>query len=293
MLNMKSERKSHEEFIKKVSQSNTYYNKGEFKIISKYQSANLPIFCRNKYGECKVVAGSLYKGYNLSIKTAIDKTSYFINQAKEIHGEGYDYSKTNYIDSKTKVTIVCKIHGDFDIQPSSHLQGVKCAYCKRRGKGTTQHFIESAIKIHGYSYSYSDVNYQSAKSKVVIICNKHGKFKQTPDNHLKGKGCRKCASFGFDFDKKAILYLIKYQNTYKLGITNRTIKQRYRKKYNQLEVIGIWKFNSGKEAYILEQNIINKAKRFKITDVNTLTNTKSKELFNTNIINIIERYVSQ
>ena len=54
-------------------------------------------------------------------------------------------------------------------------------------------FIEKAIKIHGKKYDYSLVEYINAKTKVKIICSKHGIFEQTPDNHLQGKGCKKCA----------------------------------------------------------------------------------------------------
>jgi len=56
-------------------------------------------------------------------------------------------------------------------------------------------FIKKAKKIHGEKYDYSlldnNVNY---KSKIVIICKKHDlEFKQNPNNHLRGKGCKICA----------------------------------------------------------------------------------------------------
>ena len=54
-------------------------------------------------------------------------------------------------------------------------------------------FAEKAKKVHSDKYDYSLVEYKSAKTKVKIICNKHGVFEQTPSNHLSGKGCRFCA----------------------------------------------------------------------------------------------------
>lgn len=37
----------------------------------------------------------------------------FINKAREKHGNKYDYSKVEYTDIKTKVCIICPIHGEF------------------------------------------------------------------------------------------------------------------------------------------------------------------------------------
>lgn len=59
----------------------------------------------------------------------------------------------------------------------------------------TQAFIEKAICKFGNKFVYSEVKYISAKTKVKIICPKHGIFYQTPDKHLNSKyGCPLCAS---------------------------------------------------------------------------------------------------
>ena len=57
---------------------------------------------------------------------------------------------------------------------------------------TTQLFIEKARKVHGSKYDYSKVEYVRSSDKIIIICPKHGEFKQSPGNHLAGKGCKKC-----------------------------------------------------------------------------------------------------
>jgi len=59
---------------------------------------------------------------------------------------------------------------------------------------TTEQFIQKAIKIHGEKYNYSKVIYTTSRSPVIIICPVHGKFKQIPNNHLNGGGCKKCAT---------------------------------------------------------------------------------------------------
>ena len=41
---------------------------------------------------------------------------------------------------------------------------------------------------------YSKVKYTQAKDKVCIICPKHGEFFQSPDLHMRGRGCPLCAN---------------------------------------------------------------------------------------------------
>lgn len=61
-----------------------------------------------------------------------------------------------------------------------------------RVKRTREKFIEDSIKIHGDKYDYSKVDYVNNKTKVCIICKKHGEFWQEAGGHLKGYGCREC-----------------------------------------------------------------------------------------------------
>ena len=50
-------------------------------------------------------------------------TEQFLNKAKEIHNDKYDYSKVIYVTTKIKVTIICPIHGEFEQRPSAHMFG--------------------------------------------------------------------------------------------------------------------------------------------------------------------------
>jgi hypothetical protein len=121
----------------------------------------------------------------------------FIRRAREIHGDKYDYSKVEYINSQTKVCIICPIHGEFWQLPTHHLMGHGCRKCgdERRGKNrikSTEEFIRNAKKIHGDKYDYSKVEYVSCHTPVTILCKKHGEFKQKPSDHLNGNGCPLC-----------------------------------------------------------------------------------------------------
>lgn len=118
----------------------------------------------------------------------------FIERAKSIHGNRFDYSLTKYKNNKTKVTIICKTHGKFDQFPNSHLKGNGCPKCHLDStRKTTDEFINQAIEIHGNKYDYSKSIYLGALHKVTIICPKHGEFSQIASDHINGKkGCLKC-----------------------------------------------------------------------------------------------------
>ena len=57
-----------------------------------------------------------------------------------------------------------------------------------------EEFIHKANQVHNFKYDYSKVNYINSLNKVTIICPIHGEFEQTPQNHLRGRGCKKCAN---------------------------------------------------------------------------------------------------
>ena len=120
-------------------------------------------------------------------------TNEFIEKAKNVHGDKYDYSKVEYKNAITKVCIICPKHGEFWQTPAEHLSGYGCKYCGGTNKLTIEQFIDKARKIHGDKYDYSKVEYINNKTKVCIICPKHGEFWQAPNYHLSGQGCKKCS----------------------------------------------------------------------------------------------------
>ncbi|MFM0192131.1 hypothetical protein PQQ65_03485 [Paraburkholderia strydomiana] len=120
-------------------------------------------------------------------------TAIFIDQARKVHGERYDYSRTEYKGVKDKVTIGCKVHGFFETPPWTHLRGSHCIQCAGKAKGTTESFIAEARTIHGDRYDYSRVDYKGRLRKVCIICREHGEFWQAPSNHVhRASNCPTC-----------------------------------------------------------------------------------------------------
>lgn len=120
-------------------------------------------------------------------------TEQFIASAREKHGDRYDYSKVMYNGNRSRITITCKIHGDFIQMPHSHLLGHGCKKCSNRYRYTTAEFITKSREIHGDAFDYSKSIYIDAISKLVITCPIHGDFEQSPNAHFSGKGCSACS----------------------------------------------------------------------------------------------------
>lgn len=159
-------------------------------------------------------------------------TEEFVKKAKEVHGDKYDYSKSEYVNMHTPICIVCKEHGEFWRRPQEHLKGYGCHVCAlldpkgRVGKITTEDFIFVSKKVHNNKYDYSKSKYVSAKSLVCIICPKHGEFWQQAFIHMRGCGCPRCKrSLGEEKTKKYLTENnIRFIEQYKIKNDNEICK---------------------------------------------------------------------
>ena len=140
----------------------------------------------------------------------------FIEKAREVHGDEYDYSKVEYINYQTKVCIICPIHGEFWMTPNNHLNSTrphKCPKCQHKSDvSSMEEFLSVSRATHNNKYDYSKVKYINNHTKVCIICPTHGEFWQMPSKHLCGQGCPKCVSSSLEnqlivlFDNEKINY---------------------------------------------------------------------------------------
>lgn len=127
---------------------------------------------------------------NRGLKDTFDQ---FLEKAKKIHGNKYNYSKTTYVNQNTKICIICPEHGEFWMTPSAHINKQKQGCPKCAGKyRSTETIISEFNKIHCGKYDYSKVIFRKMHEKVCIICPEHGEFYQTPSKHINGQGCPKC-----------------------------------------------------------------------------------------------------
>ena len=177
----------------------------------------------------------------------------FVQKAQETHGNRYDYSLVEYKNSYTKIKIICPDHGVFEQTPAHHINGSVCQICsyesiaKNRVTKAASEFVSKSREIHGDKYIYDLVEYKNNSTKIKIVCPEHGIFEQIPNSHLSGQGCAKCAlsekgwtrsKFKDKCDKNnnglGILYVLECFNDsesfIKIGITSRSIKERYHSK---------------------------------------------------------------
>lgn len=144
--------------------------------------------------------------------------SEFIHDANIKHNFKYNYDNINYINTHNKIEIICGIdgHGMFLQTPHDHLRGNGCPVCNLHKLKTNEQFIKDANITHQNKYDYSKTNYINVKLKIDIICpiTNHGLFSQTPNSHLRGAGCPKCAG-KLSFEEFETLAYYKHKNKYK------------------------------------------------------------------------------
>ncbi len=121
----------------------------------------------------------------------------FISRARHVHGDRYDYCRSRYSGSKSRLLVVCETHGPFGQTPSDHLSGKGCVQCKNDATGKRLRksfgwFVDRAREIHGNRFTYSADDYSTTRQKVKITCQKHGLFCARVNDHLNGSGCPAC-----------------------------------------------------------------------------------------------------
>lgn len=263
-----SKRKTLNEFIKdciavhgdKYDYSNTVYinNCTKVEIICEIHGSFFmyPTVHINKKSGCTRCSGKAKK-----------TTLQFINESKEIHGDKFSYINTNYTNNSTKVDIVCNTcNSTFTQLPTMHLQGQGCPSCYGNKKIDSFTFYRKCKEIHNEKYEYLN-DFTGYKNIVTVVCKKHGNFKQLARSHYNGHGCPSCGEFSFKPYKKAFFYVQEISDkndeliSYKIGITNRTPKQRLSQQtaLNNFKQKVIFSFStSGYNALMLEKHILDK-----------------------------------
>lgn len=208
-------KKTTEEFIeeaRRVHGDRYDYSEAVYSVASE----KVTILCK-KHGPFRQSARkhTLGRGCPKCGRESVDKSlskrsskaaSEFVAKSISVHGDRYDYSCSLYSNIKSKVKIVCRIHGLFEMLPNNHIvhrQG--CPACGKESraainlkKAIDKHkaFASKARAVHGNTYDYAKVVYKNSTSKVTITCSKHGDFDQLPGSHLRGIGCPACGLEG-------------------------------------------------------------------------------------------------
>ena len=242
-----------EQFIQKAREVNG--DRYDYSLVDYINSStNVKIICP-EHGEFEQVPNNHLRRVTGCKKCSLYKRTrtaeQFIEKAREVHGDKYDYSMVEYIRSSTKVKIICPQHGEFEQTPKNHLQGhAGCIKCSRKVINKEQ-FVERARKVHGDKYDYSMVEYLEMLNNIKVICPQHGEFEQRAFLHLKGQGCNDCAQYSNwynrakrskSFDSFKAYFVKCYDNNqvfYKIGVTYRELRLRLREIPYKYEIINV------------------------------------------------------
>ena len=122
----------------------------------------------------------------------------FIEKAKLIYKDQYDYSKVKYISSDIPVEIICPKHGSFLVTPHKFLRNELFSICPKCAEEIKlqklwDSYLERFKEKYGNKYDYSESIFLGSKVPIKIRCTVHNEiFYQLPYRHLRSEGCKKC-----------------------------------------------------------------------------------------------------
>jgi len=284
-----------DEFIDRaVFKHGTKYNYSNVNYIN--SNTKVQIFCekhnnifeQTPIGHFRGSGCVLCEKENVTLRSRIKGKLKFLKESKKLHGGKYNYNMMSYKTIDDKVKIYCKKHKlYFEQIPYNHMNGSNCNICVNedsilRQSHNTSIFVQRATLLNKTKYLYHDVNYVTALTKVKIFCTTCGvSFLQKPAEHLDGHGCASCSFGGFKFNKPAVLYYLSILGgiAYKVGITNRSVKDRFTHlDSTKIKILQTISYINGKEAYLAEQTILKEFEYAKYMGVDLLSSGNS-ELF--------------
>jgi len=183
----------------------------------------------DKHLDKRNVRGCPKCGNELSAEAKCDTTESFIQKARSIHGDKFDYSMVVYVNSTTSVKIKCSTHGIQIQRPYYHINGIHgCASCANEVIGDKMRvpvevFLKKCRERFGDRFDYSECGYVDMTTKFKPRCVKHDRiFETLPHGHLRAEtgGCSSCCTIGAS--KKQLEWLQYEQNKIEHYIQNHT-----------------------------------------------------------------------
>ena len=138
------------------------------KVVYKAMKVPITLVCHEKdvngveHGEFSMRPDNIFSGKQACPKCYDDRRSQlqrkpvevFIEEAKKVHGNIYEYHKVEYVNTNSKVCIVCKIHGDFWQTPANHLKGKGCPFCSGNAKKWNKETCEQEARKYEYVFDF-------------------------------------------------------------------------------------------------------------------------------------------
>ena len=236
----------------------------------------------------------------------------FIQEAREIHLDAYDYIDLSYSakDGRLCVRYRCKRCDNICYQRTdAHLKGSGCKYCTNRVAWTFNTFVKEACEILGDKYEYMEFIPNPNKGHTLVIrykCKLCGQLsEQRIDGHLKGHGCKLCKKRGtsvIDITVPHRIFLIKIHSTrdgetesvYKVGCTKHVLHKHL---INEIlpqtyyVVVRDHLFTNGRDASNLEQDIIRDFSKYQYEGTIGLRSGDTTGMFTEEASSMIMSYI--
>lgn len=187
---------------------------------------------------------------------------------------------TNYVDTKTKVELLCLIDGHtWESNAHQIKQGKGCSVCAR-SDGLTNADFDYRIQDRSIT---RESDYLSAKEKILMSCDVcSNKWKATANTILKGSGCPACAITGFKESLDGYVYfariLVEDEYYYKIGITNRDPAARLKSSHSTWEVLAKVKLK-GESCRLLERWLLQRYSHIKTEKLKGIIKNGYTEIF--------------
>jgi hypothetical protein len=116
----------------------------------------------------------------------------FLAKLNLLHNGNLNFSVLSEYKTDSTILLVEDKYGQYNMKGKSLLLGYKPTI--KAALNRTDNAVQRFRKVHGDRYDYSEFIYDKAQEKAIVICRKHGKFYMSPDCHIRGAGCKKCAT---------------------------------------------------------------------------------------------------
>lgn len=162
------------------------------------------------HGDFEQTPGNHLYGYGCALCAGVNKLTpeTFIDKAKKVHGDKYDYSLvTGDISSHRKVAIICPEHGVFEQTPTGHLSGKGCLQCtvKKRAKTNLKRYgvenvmslpetldkIKATIQMR-YGVDYAMQSSELSEKQQSVVVYKYGAKSFLQTNACREQFARRC-----------------------------------------------------------------------------------------------------
>lgn len=196
----------------------------ELKVIGRFKGLEKSILIKDKYGVLSCVKASLLLKFKSTIKIALNKTEYFMNQLREKYPETAKLIQpvSEYKAMKQKMLFKTKF-GIVSIIQDALIHGIIPNI--RSAIDRKEYMYEQLKFLYNYEYDFKILSTNRHIGKCILICPIHGEVEIDNDHIFSGYGCIKCDC---NWTKSNCLYVIKLTNEdesfHKLGISYRTEK---------------------------------------------------------------------